>query len=96
MQGSSSQQATDPTASGGLLRARLIRFRMLLRKYWWVVAFGVALGTGIAAWMVASQREVYVSQALMMVSGKITIPDGGAYAEEMSQFMNTQGSLMQD
>ena len=96
MQGSSSQQITDPTASGGLLRARLIRFRMLLRKYWWVVAFGVALGTGIAAWMVASQREVYVSQALMMVSGKITIPDGGAYAEEMSQFMNTQGSLMQD
>ncbi len=96
MQGSPAHHRSEPVAPGGLLRARFIRYRMLLRKYWWIVAFGVALGTGIAAWLVASQKQVYVSEARMMVSGKITIPDGGAYSEEMSQFMNTQGELMKD
>ncbi len=69
---------------------------MLLRKYWWVVAFGVALGTGIAAWMVASQKQIYMSQARMMVSGKINLPEGGSFSEEMTHFMNTQGELMKD
>ena len=96
MHGSSGHQPSNPVVSGGLIRARFIRYRMLLRKYWWVVAFGIALGTGIAAWLVAAQKQIYVSEARMMVSGKITIPDGGAYSEEMSQFMNTQGELMKD
>ena len=96
MQGPSAHHPSEPIVAGGLIRARFIRYRMLLRKYWWVVAFGVALGTGIAAWLVAAQKQVYVSEARMMVSGKITIPDGGAYSEEMSQFMNTQGELMKD
>ena len=96
MQAPSAHHKSEPVAAGGLIRARFIRYRMLLRKYWWVVAFGVALGTGIAAWLVAAQKQVYVSEARMMVSGKITIPDGGAYSEEMSQFMNTQGELMKD
>ncbi len=96
MQGSSARHKSEPVNPGGLLRARFIRYRMLLRKYWWVVAFGVALGVGISAWMIAAQKQIYVSEARMMVSGKITIPDGGAYSEEMSQFMNTQGELMKD
>ena len=96
MQGSSSQQTATPAASSRILRARLIRYRMLLRKYWWVVAFGVALGTGIAAWVVAGQKEVYLSKARMMVSGKINLPEGGTFTEEMSHFMNTQGELMKD
>ncbi|MEO6739099.1 MAG: polysaccharide biosynthesis tyrosine autokinase [Chthoniobacteraceae bacterium] len=96
MQGPSPQQRADPVATSRRLRAVFIRYRMLLRKYWWVVAFGVALGTGTAAWFIASQREVFLSQARMMVSGKINLPDGGSFSEEMSQFMNTQGELMRD
>ena len=96
MAGLSSQLAADQAASTRHLRARLIRYRMLFRKYWWVVAFCVALGVGIAAWFIAAQKEVYVSIARMMVSGKINLPDGGTFSEEMSHFMNTQGELMKD
>ncbi|MCX6979527.1 MAG: polysaccharide biosynthesis tyrosine autokinase [Verrucomicrobia bacterium] len=96
MAGPSSHGADDPAASSRRLHARFIRYRMLLRKYWWVVAFGVALGTGIAAWMVASQKQIYMSQARMMVSGKINLPEGGSFSEEMTHFMNTQGELMKD
>jgi len=96
MAGPSSHGADDLAASSRRLHARFIRCRMLLRKYWWVVAFGVALGTGIAAWMVASQKQIYMSQARMMVSGKINLPEGGSFSEEMTHFMNTQGELMKD
>ena len=96
MAGPSSHGADDLAASSRRLHARFIRYRMLLRKYWWVVAFGVALGTGIAAWMVASQKQIYMSQARMMVSGKINLPEGGSFSEEMTHFMNTQGELMKD
>jgi capsular exopolysaccharide synthesis family protein len=96
MAGPSSHGADDLAASSRRVHARFIRCRMLLRKYWWVVAFGVALGTGIAAWLVASQKQIYMSQARMMVSGKINLPEGGSFSEEMTHFMNTQGELMKD
>ena len=96
MQGSPSQQTATPAASSRILRARLIRYRMLLRKYWWILAFGIALGTGIAAWMVAAGKAVFVSEARMMVSGKINLPENGTFSEEMTHFMNTQGELMKD
>ena len=89
-------EAAEAAAASRNIRARLIRYRMLFRKYWWVVAFCTALGLGIAAWMIAAQKEVYVSTARMMVSGKINLPDGGSFSEEMTHFMNTQGELMRD
>ena len=69
--------------SGHLVRAKLIRFRTLFRKYWWVVAFGVALGIGGASWYIASQKTVFVPTARMLVSGKVTLPESGAFAERM-------------
>ena len=96
MAGPSSNPLADQAISSSHIRVRLIRFRMLFRKYWWVVAFCVALGIGIAAWFVAAQKDIYVSQARMMVSGKINLPDGGSFSEEMSHFMNTQRELMKD
>ncbi len=96
MAGPSSHGADHPAASSHRLHARFIRYRMLLRKYWWILAFGIALGTGIAAWMVAAEKEVYISDARMMVSGKINLPENGTFSEEMTHFMNTQGELMKD
>ena len=96
MAGPSSNPLTDQAISSSHIRVRLIRFRMLFRKYWWVVAFCVAVGIGIAAWFIAAQKEIYLSTARMMVSGKINLPDGGSFSEEMSHFMNTQRELMKD
>jgi capsular exopolysaccharide synthesis family protein len=85
-----------PLLSGHIVRAKLIRYRTLFRKYWWVVAFAIALGLGGASWYIASEKTLFVSTARMMVSGRVTLPDGGTFAEEMSYFMATQGELMKD
>ena len=96
MAGPSSNPAGGLLASSNKVRARLIRCRMLFRKYWWIVAFGAALGIGIASWLVAAEKVVHLSTARMLVSGKINLPDGGTFSEEMSNFMRTQGELMKD
>src|SRR2546425_1217789 len=99
MESSASQRASqrpEPLVLGQLMRARLIRYRTLLRKYWWIVTFLIALGLGGASWYYASEKTVYVSTGRMMVSGKVNLPEGGTFAEEMSYFMATQGELMKD
>ena len=85
-----------PISASQRVHARLTRYRMLFRKYWWVVAFSAALGIGVASWYIASRKVAYVSTSRMMVSGKINLPEGGAFAEEMTYFMATQGELMKD
>jgi capsular exopolysaccharide synthesis family protein len=89
-------QRPESRFSGQQAHARLIRYRALARKYWWVVAFAVALGIGGASWYIASEKTVYVSSGRMMVSGRVSLPEGGTFSEEMSLFMNTQGELMKD
>ena len=99
MAASSIPHASGSSGSGDSakqFRARITRYRMLFRKYWPVVAFMTALGVGTASWFVARQKVTYFSTARMMVSGKINLPEGGAFAEEMTFFMATQGELMRD
>lgn len=79
-----------------LLHTKLYRYRALFRKYWWVVLFTTCAGLTYSAWKVANQQVVYVSQALMMVSGKVNLQEGAVFAEETGTFMNTQREMMQD
>lgn len=86
----------DPSSWWFLLHTKLYRYRALLRKYWWLVVFTTCAGLAASAWAVARQTVVYVSSGRMMVSGKISLPEGAIYAEEMNYFMTTQRELMQD
>jgi len=79
-----------------LLHTKLYRYRALFRKYWWVVLFSTCAGLAYSSWKVANQQVVYVSQALMMVSGKVNLQEAGVFAEETGTFMNTQREMMQD
>jgi len=79
-----------------LIHTKIYRARALLRKYWWLVLFTTCAGLAVGAWKVANQRIVYVSTGRMMVSGKINLPEGATYSEEMNLFMTTQRELMQD
>jgi succinoglycan biosynthesis transport protein ExoP len=79
-----------------LIHTKLYRARALLRKYWWLVLFTTCAGLAAGAWKVANQKVVYVSTGRMMVSGKINLPEGATYSEEMNFFMTTQRELMQD
>ena len=79
-----------------LLHTKLYRYRALLRKYWWLVLFTTCVGLAIGAWRTAHQQLVFVSTGRMMVSGKISLPEGATYTEEMNLFISTQRELMQD
>jgi capsular exopolysaccharide synthesis family protein len=79
-----------------LLHTKVYRYRALLGKYWWLVLFTTCVGLAVGAWRTAHQKVVYVSTGRMMVSGKINLPEGAAYTEEMNLFIATQRELMQD
>ncbi|MDR3404552.1 MAG: polysaccharide biosynthesis tyrosine autokinase [Chthoniobacter sp.] len=79
-----------------MIHTKLYRYRALLRKYWWLVLFTTCAGLAIGAWKTAHQQVVYVSTGRMMVSGKINLPEGATYTEEMNLFISTQRELMQD
>ncbi|MBC7839189.1 MAG: hypothetical protein H7Y39_11190, partial [Nitrospiraceae bacterium] len=49
----------------------------------------------MAAWLNAQKAPSYISFARMMVSGKIALPEGAIYSEELSNFYGTQSELMQ-
>lgn len=79
-----------------LIHTKLYRYRALLRKYWWMVLFTTCAGLAIGAWRTAHQQVVYVSTARIMANGKINLPEGVTYTEEMNLFISTQRELMQD
>src|ERR1700691_835081 len=92
----SASRESDTGSWWYLIHTKLYRARALFRKYWWLVLFTTSAGLAVGAWQVAHQKSVYVSTGRMMVSGKINLPEGATYSEEMNFFMTTQRELMQD
>jgi capsular exopolysaccharide synthesis family protein len=86
----------DPGSWWYLLHTKLYRYRALLGKYWWLVLFTSCVGLAVGAWRTAHQQVVFVSTGRMMASGKINLPEGATYTEEMNLFISTQRELMQD
>lgn len=73
----------------------VFRGRFLLRKFWWILLLTVSIGIGYQAFNELKREPRYVSYARMIVSGRIALPDGGVYSEELSHFFGTQIQLMQ-
>src|SRR5512133_4251849 len=74
---------------------RLQRYKTLLLSKWWVPL--VCLVLGIASMMVLHQfqKPVFTSVGRMIVSIKLSLPEGSVYTEELSNFLGTQSALMQ-
>ncbi|MDX2109748.1 MAG: polysaccharide biosynthesis tyrosine autokinase [Verrucomicrobiota bacterium] len=68
--------------------------KMLLSRYWWILLLCVAGGLGYQSWKAMSLETVYLSHSRMVVNGRISIQDGPAYREEISNFFGTQIELM--
>ena len=71
------------------------RGKFLLRKFWWILLLTFSIGIGYQAFNELKREPRYVSYARMIVSGRIALPDGGVYSEELSHFFGTQIQLMQ-
>jgi capsular exopolysaccharide synthesis family protein len=88
-------QYQSRSSSKAHLLAKIHRYKNLLRKRWWVLAAGMALGLLVAAVLYRFQPSSFVSVGRMMVNMKLAIPEGNQYSEEASSFLGTQVALMQ-
>ncbi len=75
--------------------ARLNRIKNLLTTKWWIPLLAVAIGLGIEGLMWLNKLPLYTSSGRMIVSLKLSIPEGSVYNEEISNFLGTQTALMQ-
>src|ERR1051325_6098466 len=74
---------------------RLQRVRSLLLSKWWLPALGLAIGIGVETSLWMTQKPTFISSGRMIVSMKLSIPEGSVYTEEWSNFLGTQAALMQ-
>jgi len=89
------QPVSHGHASKAHFRARLDRYKILLRRKWWVLLFGTTLGLAIQCLFLRFEPPAFVSVGRMIVSIKLAIPEGSVYTEELSNFLGTQAALMQ-
>lgn len=88
-------RGTDRATWAANFFSRLNRYRNLLRRRWWVVVLVVGIAVSIQAALLWFQPLTFVSAGRMMVSGKLNVPDGAAYSEEMANYLGTQAAMMQ-
>ena len=93
----SSEHPTHPASlsswSANFL-TRLHRYKMLLRRRWWILALTISFCVCYEAYQISQETPSYQSEARMMVSGRFNIPEGSLYNEETSNFIGTQIELM--
>lgn len=70
------------------------RYWLLLRKYGWLVFLLMFGGMVLQYYKIDQQPMRYVSKGRMMVSARLSLPDGVAYSEELANFFGTQVEIM--
>ena len=75
--------------------SRLNRLKNLLTTKWWIPLLGMAIGLGIEGQLWRNEKPLYTSTGRMIVSIKLSIPEGSVYTEELNNFLGTQAALMQ-
>jgi hypothetical protein len=71
------------------------RYLLFLRKWWWIPGLTALIGAGLQAFLLSREPDQYASVARMWVSGKLQLPEGRLYQEEVQNFFGTQIALMQ-
>src|SRR5262245_65095175 len=75
--------------------SHLHRYKNLLRCYWWVLPVTTLIAVGVQAYRLIKAPPSFLSFASMIVNVKMTgIAGASVYAEEMSNFLGTQVTLM--
>ncbi len=85
------------TKSGGNsnLLASVLHYREVLKHNWWILLLCVSVALAGGGWYVFQKKPSYLSAGRIMVSGKVSLPEGAFYSEELSNFFGTQVELMQ-
>jgi len=98
----SEEEQQEYTSSGRdqhVWRARFFtrfqRYKTLLIGKWWVPVVCLVLGVAAMLAIHKFQKPVFTSVGRMIVSIKLSLPEGSVYTEELSNFLGTQSALMQ-
>ncbi|MFI5224965.1 MAG: hypothetical protein ACHQX3_12120, partial [Nitrospirales bacterium] len=83
----------DRFAAASKLHGQLHRWRLLLRKHWFVFAL-VLLVPGPVWWLTYNAPPAYESKARMWLPGKLDIREGRLYTEELIDYLGTQAELL--
>src|SRR5690349_19039006 len=81
-------------ASSAHIRGRLQRYRLVWRRYWWVVALLLIAVLGAAGFYSAQLPPMYRSTARMWLTGRLNINEGRLYTEELIDYLATQVELL--
>jgi polysaccharide biosynthesis transport protein len=81
--------------SPGRFWNKLHRYQVVLAEKWWIPVLCLLLGAAIAGSISWFGPPSFTSVGRMIVSMKLSIPEGSVYSEEMSSFLGTQSALMQ-
>src|SRR5678815_2529928 len=84
----------DRSISKARFLAKFQRYGNLLRKKWWILVLGIALGVSVQLVLSRFAKISFTSVGRMIVSIKLAIPEGSVYTEELSNFLGTQAALM--
>jgi len=95
MQDDNVQHSHDRSISKARFLAKFQRYGNLLRKKWWILVLGIALGVSVQLVLSRFAKISFTSVGRMIVSIKLAIPEGSVYTEELSNFLGTQAALMQ-
>ena len=81
--------------SPAALRARLYRYKLLMRKYWWLPLMILSASLLVQGVRYFLSEPLFVSSGRMMVAPRILTKESAVYSEELTNYFGTQVSLMQ-
>lgn len=85
----------DRAARSSRFYTLLHRWRLQVRRLWWVPVGCLALSAGVAAFIIWRKPPAYISNGQMIVNMQLANPGELNYTEEFGNFIGTQAALMQ-
>jgi capsular exopolysaccharide synthesis family protein len=73
---------------------RVHRIKFIARRYWWIAALTIMIGLGSQGYLCLHQVTHYSSSSRMIMSGRLSLPQGDVYSDLFGDFFGTQVALM--
>jgi polysaccharide biosynthesis transport protein len=84
----------DRFVSASKLHSQLQRWRLLFRRYWWLIALIMAVVVGPICYLTLKSPPAFASRARMWMAGKVDLREGRLYTEELINYFGTQAELL--
>ena len=80
----------------GRFNVKFYRYKLLLKRRWWILALTIGLGLAYQGWISFSTPVQYQSIGRLMVSPRLNVPEGAQYQEEQQNFYGTQLQILEN